>query len=187
VLDISDPLHPDGIGHHPLNNAKDIALSGGIAVVMESYSGLYLIDINDPENPFEVGFFEASNCSGNLNVAGNLVFCVMGSEIRREIRAALRSTATPRMTRLVAAYPNPFNPRTTIAFECPQDGEVQLVVFDPAGRRVTTLVHEALPTGPHVAVWNGRDFSGKLVATGLYLVQLKTPGGSDVLKVVLTK
>jgi hypothetical protein len=76
----------------------------------------------------------------------------------------------------LTASPNPFNPRTTIRFDLPGDGPVRLAIFDPAGRLVRTLVDENAPAGRHEADWDGRDASGREVASGCYLARLEFGG-----------
>jgi hypothetical protein len=93
----------------------------------------------------------------------------------------------PSITRLVGIKPNPFNPRTTISFECEKSGHVQLEVFDLAGRRVAQIVDGWLEAGLHEETLNGRDTSGRSLAAGQYLVRLKTAAGIDVQKVILAK
>jgi hypothetical protein len=73
------------------------------------------------------------------------------------------------------AYPNPFNPSTTIAFELPQDARVSLRIVDVAGRLVRELVQGDLPAGTHRVTWNGTDQEGRPQASGVYLCQLVTP------------
>jgi hypothetical protein len=73
-------------------------------------------------------------------------------------------------------YPNPFNPKTTIAFAMPQSGRAELAIFDVAGRRVATLVNENLVAGRHERTWSGRDTSGRQVASGVYFYRLVTDG-----------
>lgn len=90
-------------------------------------------------------------------------------------------------TRIIASYPNPFNPRTTIRFECEAPGQVDLAIYDLAGRRVASLVDGWLGSGRHDETWNGRDIAGRFVAAGQYLVRLKTRQGIDVQKVILAK
>jgi hypothetical protein len=70
-------------------------------------------------------------------------------------------------------YPNPFNPSTTIRFDIPQSGDVELAVFDLTGRRIVTLVEENLAAGSHQVTWNGRDASGISVASGVYIYRLQ--------------
>ena len=73
--------------------------------------------------------------------------------------------------------PNPFNPRTEIAFALPADAAVRLVVLDVAGRLVRTLVDgERMAAGPHRRAWDGRDTSGNGVAAGVYLYVLEADG-----------
>lgn len=89
--------------------------------------------------------------------------------------------------RIESIAPNPFNPRTTISFECRNAGHVQLSVYDLAGRQVAILVEGWLGSGHHEEAWNGRDITGRPVAAGQYLIKLKTVDRIDVQKVTLTK
>ncbi|MEZ4388969.1 MAG: hypothetical protein R3D98_15595 [Candidatus Krumholzibacteriia bacterium] len=77
--------------------------------------------------------------------------------------------------RLFPAYPNPFNPSTTIQFDVAKAGPVQLVIYGLDGRRVTTLIHDPLDAGRHHAQWLGRDDGGRSVASGIYVARLITP------------
>jgi hypothetical protein len=76
--------------------------------------------------------------------------------------------------RLLAAWPNPCNPRVTITFELDREVPVELSIWNLAGARVRTLIHGVLPGGLHEAVWNGRDESSRGVASGVYLYRLQT-------------
>jgi hypothetical protein len=79
---------------------------------------------------------------------------------------------TPRVTRLVAAYPNPFSPTTTIAFELSQPERVRIVVFDVAGRVVRTLQDGTMHATRHEVRWNGVDDAGQRVAPGVYFCRM---------------
>lgn len=68
----------------------------------------------------------------------------------------------------IAAYPNPFNPRTVFAYELPRVDQVQLAVYDLRGQLVRRLVDERQAVGRHEAVWDGRDGAGRAVASGVY-------------------
>ena len=84
-------------------------------------------------------------------------------------------------------YPNPFNPRTTIRFELPRAGSVQLVVFDPAGRLVRVLVESELDQGAHDTDWDGRDASGRKVGSGSYLARLRSGGKVETVRMALVQ
>ena len=81
--------------------------------------------------------------------------------------------------RLYPAAPNPFNPQTALRFELVRDGAIELDVYDVSGRLVRTLFHGQLPAGMHSEIWDGRDGSGRPLASGVYLVRFR---GSDFLE-----
>jgi len=89
---------------------------------------------------------------------------------------------------LLPCIPNPFNPMTTIAFEIPRVGHVDLEIFDVAGRRVRTLhLGETIEAGRHSVVWNGKDGQGRSLASGVYQIRLKTREFEGVQRVTLIK
>jgi beta-glucanase (GH16 family) len=85
-------------------------------------------------------------------------------------------------------YPNPFNPSTTISYELDSPATVRLTVYDVAGRLVRTLVGaESVGVGRHEIVWNGRDESGQVAATGIYFYRLDADGFSQTRRMSLIK
>jgi hypothetical protein len=82
-------------------------------------------------------------------------------------------------------YPNPFNPATTVSFELAVSGEVTLDVFDVAGRKIRALLHETRPAGLNRVYWDGTDFAGRRVASGVYFCRLTTPQSKETLKVTI--
>ena len=83
--------------------------------------------------------------------------------------------------------PNPFNPVTKIAFELPKRGEVEVVVYNVAGREVVTLHEGVLPAGRHALTWDGRTSDGSMAASGTYWYQLRTEDGQTARSMVLLK
>ncbi len=88
---------------------------------------------------------------------------------------------------LAPAFPNPFNPSTTLAFTLPRSAAVRLTVHDLAGRLVRTLVDGELPAGSHRVVWRGDDADGRPVGAGLYFVRVATPDGVATQRIALVK
>ncbi len=74
-------------------------------------------------------------------------------------------------------FPNPFNPKTQIAFELQRSSSVDLAVFDVEGRRLATLVSGRLDAGSYQETWDGRTDRGLAAASGQYWYRLKTAGG----------
>ncbi|MCA9782362.1 MAG: T9SS type A sorting domain-containing protein [Calditrichaeota bacterium] len=83
---------------------------------------------------------------------------------------------------LSPAYPNPFNPSTTIAFAMAHTAEVRLVVSDLAGRTVATLVDGMVASGAHEVT-----FDASSLASGVYVYTLSSEGQSRSQKMVLLK
>jgi len=80
--------------------------------------------------------------------------------------------AVPTSFTLYPAYPNPFNPTTTIRFDIETSANINLTVYDIYGREVTQLVQEVKTSGRHKVIWDGRDKTGREVATGMYICKL---------------
>ncbi len=87
----------------------------------------------------------------------------------------------------VSAWPNPFNPSTTIAFTLPSAGPVRVTIHDLQGRLVRTLVQETLPTGKYTRRWDGRTDGGESVASGLYFARMIGGDATAVAKLTLLK
>jgi hypothetical protein len=85
----------------------------------------------------------------------------------------------PRLTvlNLDPNVPNPFNPSTTVWFDLPRPGGVNVGVYDLRGRVVRTLHTGALEAGRHHVEWDGRDTAGDPAAAGVYLLRLETADG----------
>jgi len=71
-------------------------------------------------------------------------------------------------------YPNPFNPNTIIRYSLPEKTHVRLKVFDTLGREVRVLFDGEQLRGEQQTSWNGRDNSGRLVASGVYFYRIET-------------
>jgi len=71
-------------------------------------------------------------------------------------------------------YPNPFNPSTMIGYSLTSDAAVTLEIFNMVGQRVRILVdHVDQAAGSYEVPWDGRNRSGKSVASGVYLFRLR--------------
>lgn len=83
--------------------------------------------------------------------------------------------------------PNPFNPRTEIAFGLREPSDCVLRVYDVGGRLVATLLDELRGPGTHRVEWDGRTDAGTEAGTGVYLYRLETELGTSQRKMLLLK
>jgi flagellar hook capping protein FlgD len=94
--------------------------------------------------------------------------------------------AASAVLRLVAA-PSPSPGVTTINYSLEVSGFVTIDVFDAAGSRVRRLAQGSDAAGPHAIAWDGRDESGRSVASGTYFVRLTTGRVSLVERFVILR
>ncbi|MFN2370803.1 MAG: FG-GAP-like repeat-containing protein [Candidatus Krumholzibacteriia bacterium] len=87
----------------------------------------------------------------------------------------------------LACAPNPCNPAATFSWSLTRGGMVKLRLYDLRGRLVRVLVDEARAAGSQSAFWDGRDGTGRPLASGLYLARLDGPGVRERTKVMLAK
>jgi endonuclease I len=83
--------------------------------------------------------------------------------------------------------PKPINPSTTNSYELDSPGQVELQVFDLAGRLVRTLFRGSEEAGRHEKVWLGRDQGGRTVATGVYFYRLHAGDETETRRMLLAK
>ncbi len=83
---------------------------------------------------------------------------------------------------LKSAYPNPFNPTTTISFSIPNDNEVELTVYNIIGQKIKTIAQKEFNKGYHSINWNGDDELGKMVSSGIYFYKLNVNGKTEAVK-----
>ena len=95
--------------------------------------------------------------------------------------------ALPATVALAPAKPNPSAGNSRISFSLPEASEVELVVYDVAGREVSRLADGRYAAGEHVITFDGQDRSGRLLPNGTYLYRLRTPNAKFVRKLVLVR
>lgn len=87
----------------------------------------------------------------------------------------------------LVAYPNPFNPATTINYDLTRPTRVTINAYDVAGRRVATLLDDERTAGTHSFRWLAVDDAGAPLASGVYLLKLSAGASHVNRKVVLLK
>jgi len=96
--------------------------------------------------------------------------------------AGVEELPVPKEFVLYPAYPNPFNPSTTIRFDLPAERFITLSVYDITGKLVETLINEVLQQGSHNIQWQPQN-----LPSGNYFVQLKSRNRTFTQKLTLLK
>ncbi len=139
-------------------------------------SGITAADVNGDEMP------DLIVCSVTDNSSGSIVLYTspLISRVSKDISAAI-----PDFITLNQNFPNPFNPETNISYELQKNTHVRLKIYNLSGQCVTTLVDEENSRGFHCVNWNGKDDSGKKVASGIFMYTLEAENVLQVKKMIL--
>ena len=87
----------------------------------------------------------------------------------------------------VSAYPNPFNPSTTIQYQIPQTDNVKIEIYDLLGSKIWYKNIDEQPAGKHKITWNGTDKNGGNVSSGVYLLKVQAGSFNQIYKLMLIK
>jgi len=93
----------------------------------------------------------------------------------------------PQSFELSQNWPNPFNSTTVIYYALPKAAHVSLQLFNVRGQLIRVLVNSHKSAGRYQAVWDGKDDSGRVVASGVYIYRLHAGEDSEVKKMALLK
>ena len=93
----------------------------------------------------------------------------------------------PGQFKLHQAYPNPFNPTTTLKYEMGSAGPVSIDVFDVSGRKIRSLYNGIQIPGQHEVRWDAKDDRGRSMSSGVYLFNVNVGGKTQTAKTLLLK
>ena len=94
---------------------------------------------------------------------------------------------TPDQYKLSMPYPNPFNSSTVISYSLPKSEHVTLTVYNTLGQKVQTLYNGEQQAGQHRLIWNSLNSHNQLLSTGVYFIEMKTPGYRSLQKLFYVK
>ena len=98
-----------------------------------------------------------------------------------------RNNLIPEKLFLMQNLPNPFNLATTIQYQIPTPQWVTLKVYNVLGQEVKTLVNKKQKAGGYAVRWNGKDFEGRDLPSGICFYRLKAGRNSNTKKMILLK
>lgn len=191
---IADPSDPENV--LSLETIPDIDGDGNADIVCGTLSNLTVVLSGwDGATIFSTpgaGGFEAVDAVGYVpdidgsnaveilsGNRGGWVECFSGG--RLEISGGSVSPL-PATFELLPAYPNPFNPSTTLRFSLARAGQVNLMVYNALGQRVAELLNEHLLAGGHSVTFDAHD-----LPSGMYFYRLETDWFTDTQKMILLK
>lgn len=85
------------------------------------------------------------------------------------------------------AFPNPFNPATTLRYRLRDVASVRVSIVNPLGREVRALASGTLPAGDHSVSWDGRTDRGGEAGSGVYFFRVTAGGETGAGRLVLAR
>jgi hypothetical protein len=126
--------------------------------------------------------FYSTYCVTAIDKAGNEG---EAAEYDRSPTGVGQRPAAPRIT--IRAYPNPFNPRTSITYSVPSTAHVRISIYNVQGQLIKVLVDKIVAEGTHQASWSGLDSGDREVTSGVYFVRMESGDVVQTQKLMLLK
>ena len=127
----------------------------------------------------QLDLFDLQNMNEHIIVDLNIY---AGSTVGIDINSVL-----PKQMVLYPAFPNPFNPVTTLRYNLPEDGMVNITIYDMMGRIVRTLENSKQAAGFKSIQWNATNDAGQTVSAGLYLFSINSRDFRQTKKIIFLK
>ena len=204
-----DPYYGENFG----GSMTDVAIWGGsispeaVAGLYQDGNGMHMGDYDAISNlaahwPLDSQDSVAVDVSGNGNhgTLNNVMWAAAST--RREIWddngpffftfdatdvLSVKDVTMPIEFALYQNYPNPFNPKTTIKYDLPNTGQVEIVIYDMMGRQIKQLISGHQDAGRKSVVWDSTNDYGKPVSAGVYLYKIQASNFVQTKKMVLLK
>ena len=170
------------------NSGFVVALSQGAGNAIQAGEGVFTqIEWNIEELPQVSGLINISDVEVSGYFGSELSFEVGSSRVVEENLDLSDIKNIPNHYALHDAYPNPFNPLTTINYDLPKDSFVRICIYDLMGRQIKTLVNENMMAGYRSINWNATNNLSQPVSAGLYIYTIQAGEFMKTKKMVLIK
>jgi hypothetical protein len=187
VFDVSTPGESQHLGNVAIDGyVHGLATSGDGVWVSLGSDGLQLWNLDDPQEPFLRATLTGQGRIDGVATVGEATLA--NAPDRGLLWLTLAPTPVPAAAEplvLRQNVPNPFNPQTEIAFTLASPGPARVEIFDVRGQRVRLLAEGILQEGAHRLIWDGRNASGRPVASGTYIYHVVTEEGRMSRKMTL--
>ena len=184
-------------GYHsvPLDSLPQISAGNDIYVAVTFTNATYVYPIvADGTGPNETATTYMSQTGGSgtwIDMGADPYYDDVAIRVRTSPTLALDAgddpTATPYRWSLSHNYPNPFNPSTTILYSLASRSHVTLTIYNVLGQEVNVLVDEVKSAGEYTTSWDGSDFGGHGVASGIYFYRMVADVHTETAKMVLLR
>ena len=158
-------------------------------ILLLLYSVLFAQDLQLKQIVISSGAVQSDRLKGTLGqsvigttISDNYILSVGFWGSIAQIFLDVDDVVVPTEYSISKAYPNPFNPVTTIQYGLPVDAAVNIIVYDLQGRIAAELTNEFKSAGYYTLHWDASDHS-----SGIYFVKMMTSEFTKTQKLMLVK
>ena len=159
--------------------------------VNENVHYTYSPDVQNSNTwPFDSEQYILINIAIEPSITSSFTESEMEIDYVRVYEASLLSSQKQKLPvdfKVLQNYPNPFNPVTTLRYDLPENGLVNITIYDMLGRKVKTLINQTQDAGYKSIIWDATNDYGKPVSAGIYLYQIQAGEYMQTKKMVLLK
>lgn len=145
----------------------------------------YLLNTTEYSNGVHTIQWTATDDAGNSDGIGSRYFTIYNGATPLAVEDA--SLSLSEGFTVLPAYPNPFNPSTTITYRLDNDSDISIQIYDITGQLISTLQDNYQTQGWHSVVWNGTNQYDKQVPAGIYISKIKSGDEAKTTKLMLLK
>ncbi|MDX2475622.1 MAG: right-handed parallel beta-helix repeat-containing protein [Candidatus Krumholzibacteria bacterium] len=137
------------------------------------------------------GFYTAVDLNRNSGSGGTYIYRLYSAQAGGDwvLMDEINLISVPEFPGIgeLKAWPNPFNPMTTISFRLGQSQRARISIYSPDGRRIAVLADRVFAAGLQSQTWDGRNSQGKAASSGTYIVLVEGEQQKQTQKVTLLK
>ncbi len=180
------------VGYHVQRNQEDnldfamrLTTSPITAINQPSETAYRFVDDDVNEGSTYWYWLESIEMDGTTRFFGPVTVAI-DEETQEQPPAYFESTT------LKGNFPNPFNPETTIRYSLSgtenEPENITIAIYNTKGQKIRTLIDGPEEPGEEKSIaWNGRDDQGRIVASGVYFIRMKTDNHAETRKALLMK
>ncbi len=152
------------------SNSNDVSASERVSSLLTAYNQpeTQHYSFTDREIDYETTYYywlQSCDLDGSNQYHGSI--CVTTGNGQ-----TIQNPLIPVTTKLNNAYPNPFNPSTTISFDLAGTENVCINIFNIKGQLIKNICNKTYDKGNHSIIWDGKDNQGNSCGTGVYFYKM---------------
>lgn len=142
-------------------------------------------DIHFPYNFYEFAYSLEQNSTNHQLTQDEINMLERHGTIRRGNYKSI--TGIPNIFTLFQNHPNPFNPITNMSYILPEKSSISLIIHDILGREVKFITIDAVESGNHTFIWDGKNNYNEDISSGIYFYTIFSKSLSSEKEFIDTK